>query len=328
MKMVLLGAPGSGKATQAKRLAEKYHLPLIATADMVREAAAEGDANAVQARAYLDIGRHVPDELTCEVLKARLGGEDMVAGFLLVGFPRTAAQADALSEVLDTLARPLDLVLVLAGDPDHFMERLEGRRVCRSCGTMYNIFSFLPRVDGVCDQCGGRVRRRADDNEETIANRMRVYDSQSHSLLQYYRLHGILREVDAERSDNAVFKALCEAIDSTPPAPVRPRGGASGAGAAQDTGEANQLIDERVLEEQVVDETEKREAAEHSVVEQVPAKKAPAKKAPAKKAPAKKAPAKKAPAKKAPAKKAAAKKAAAKKAAAKKAAKKKAAKKK
>ncbi|MET0082284.1 MAG: adenylate kinase [Sedimenticola sp.] len=216
MRMVLLGAPGSGKGTQASKISAKYGIPRISTGDMLREAAAAGDNAGIQAKALLDLGQIVPDEITCDALKWRLSRPDVENGFLLVGFPRGAAQAVILDEVLDAMGLPLDLVMVLDGDPDHFMERLEGRRVCQSCGRTYNIFSVPPRVDGACDDCGGRVKRRADDNEETIANRMRVYEAQFHSLNQYYSLQGKIHLVSAEADDDRVFRDLCKVIDETP----------------------------------------------------------------------------------------------------------------
>ncbi|MES9955744.1 MAG: nucleoside monophosphate kinase [Sedimenticola sp.] len=216
MRMVLLGAPGSGKGTQASKISAKYGIPRISTGDMLREAAVAGDNAGIQAKALLDLGQIVPDEITCDALKWRLSRPDVENGFLLVGFPRGAAQAVILDEVLDAMALPLDLVMVLDGDPDHFMERLEGRRVCQSCGRTYNIFSVPPRVDGACDDCGGRVKRRADDNEETIANRMRVYEAQFQSLNQYYSLQGKIHLVSAEADDDRVFRDLCKVIDETP----------------------------------------------------------------------------------------------------------------
>ncbi|MET0102136.1 MAG: nucleoside monophosphate kinase [Sedimenticola sp.] len=216
MRMVLLGAPGSGKGTQASKISAKYGIPRISTGDMLREAAAAGDNAGIQAKALLDLGQIVPDEITCDALKWRLSRPDVENGFLLVGFPRGAAQAVILDEVLDAMVLPLDLVMVLDGDPDHFMERLEGRRVCQSCGRTYNIFSVPPRVDGACDDCGGRVKRRADDNEETIANRMRVYEAQFQSLNQYYSLQGKIHLVSAEADDDRVFRDLCKVIDETP----------------------------------------------------------------------------------------------------------------
>ncbi|OOZ36396.1 hypothetical protein BOW51_07365 [Solemya velesiana gill symbiont] len=234
------------------------------------------------------------------MLKWRLAQADVSKGFLLVGFPRGAAQAVALDEVLEELSLPLDLVMVLDGDPDHFMERLEGRRVCQSCGRTYNIFSVPPRVEGACDDCGGRVRRRSDDNEETIANRMRAYESQFQSLSQYYKLQGKIHLISAEADDDVVFRELCQVVDEAPeaaPAPVK------------------EAPAEPVTEIPVTEEKPAAKAAEAKKKEAPKKEKAKKKAAPKKKAVAKKAaPKKKAVAKKAaPKKKVVAKKAAPKK---------------
>ena len=217
MRIVLLGAPGSGKGTQATRLTERYGILVISTNTMLREAVRRDTPSGRQARGFMDLRQPVPDDVVCAVLKERLRQPDVRNGFLLVGFPRTAAQGVALDEILDQLALPLDLVLLLYGDPDFFMERLEGRCVCQSCGTIYNNFFSPPRVEGACDQCGGSVRRPPDDIEETIANRMRIYEQQSASLVQYYKLHGKLRQVTADTEPDKVFDALCAIIGEQPP---------------------------------------------------------------------------------------------------------------
>lgn len=220
MRVVLLGAPGSGKGTQATRLNERYRLLAISTNTMLREAVRRDSPVGRQVKAYLDLRQPVPDELVCAALKERLrelGGGD---SFLLVGFPRTAAQGVALDEILEQLGMPLDTVLLLQGDPDYFMERLEGRCVCQSCGAIYNTYFSPPRVDGACDRCGGRVRRPPDDIEETIANRMRIFEQQSASLIQYYRLHGKLRQVRADTDPEQVFSDLCGIIEEQPPTVV------------------------------------------------------------------------------------------------------------
>ena len=220
MRIVLLGAPGSGKGTQATRLAERYGIPVISTTSVLRDAVRRDTPSGQQAKAFFDLRQPVPDEVVCRALKEQLRELDVRAGFLLAGFPRTAAQGVTLDEILDQLALPLDLVLLLQGDPDFFMERLQGRCVCQSCGAIYNTFFSPPRVEGVCDQCGGRVRRPPDDIEETIANRMRIYEHQSASLIQYYRLHGKLRQVQADTDPEEVFAALCAIVAEHPPTVV------------------------------------------------------------------------------------------------------------
>ncbi len=160
MRIVLLGAPGTGKDTQAKKLTGYYGIPRISTGEMLREAVAAGTPNGKRAAPYLESGQHVPDEINCDVLKDRLMEPEIRNGFLIEGFPRSAIQADALDAVLESMNLPVDLVLMMEGDHDLFMERLEGRQSCRACGFKYNVFTVPPRVEGVCDQCGGRVRRR------------------------------------------------------------------------------------------------------------------------------------------------------------------------
>ncbi|WP_241085660.1 adenylate kinase family protein [Candidatus Vondammii sp. HM_W22] len=217
MRIILLGAPGSGKGTQAKKLTSYYGIPRISTAEMVREAAAERSEAGKLAKPYLDQGRHVPDEIVCAVFKERFTEPDVRNGFLLVGFPKTASQSDALDGILDEMNLPLDLVLLLEGESDDFMERLEGRQICRACGHTYNIFSAPLRVEGICDKCGGRVRRPAGDNDEAIANRMRIYEAQSATMIQYYILHGKLRQIDAGRDSEATYAAIRRVIDAHPP---------------------------------------------------------------------------------------------------------------
>lgn len=185
MRIVLIGPPGSGKGTQATRLADHYRIPRISVSGLLRLASRYDQGPGPQARPFLDKGHPVPDEITLEILRERLQLPDVQYGFLLVGFPRTTAQTLLLDELLESLAMPLQGVLLLAGDADHFMERLEGRRICRSCAAAYNVFSNPPRVEGVCDECGGRVRQRGDDNENTIASRMRAFEYQTAPLIQY-----------------------------------------------------------------------------------------------------------------------------------------------
>lgn len=310
MRIVLLGAPGSGKGTQAGKLSEYYGIPLISSVSVLKEAAAAETEAGLQARIYQDHNQHVPDEILLLALRDRLLRPDIHNGFLLVGFPRTAAQADALDGLLEELNLPLDLVLRLEGDPDHFMERLEGRRICQSCGAMYNVFTAPPIVEEVCDLCGGRVKRRADDNEETIASRMRIYESQSASLIRYYALHGKLRQTDGSAGDDAVFRALRQILDehpptvietepvSEPPVPIRLQ-----QPEAAPAGEARAAMGDTASES-----TATPAAAEEKRSGRTAAKKPAAKKAAAKKAAPKKTAPKRTAAKSPPAKKTAAKK--------------------
>ena len=220
MRIILLGAPGSGKVTQAMKLSEHFGISWITTSQLLHDAAKGHTIPGMRAKAFLNMGQHVPDEIVYAVLKERLDRPDIHNGFLLVGFPRTAYQANILDELLEQLDLPLDLVLLLEGDPDHFMERLEGRCFCQTCGAMYNDFSNPPKVEGMCNLCGGPVRRRSEDNEETIAHRIRSYEQQVSALIHYYKLHGKLRQVSAVETSDRVYDALRSIVQEQPSAGV------------------------------------------------------------------------------------------------------------
>ncbi len=181
MRMVLLGAPGSGKGTQAKLLVERYKIPQISIGDLLREAVASGSSLGRQAKAAMDAGQLVSDEMVLSVLQERLIRADARKGFILDGFPRNLQQAEALDLLLNSLGSPLNLALLIAVDVDALIQRLVGRRTCLSCGQMYNVFYSPPHIEGRCDVCGGRLRHRADDNEEIIGDRLRVYETNTHS---------------------------------------------------------------------------------------------------------------------------------------------------
>ncbi len=217
MRIILLGAPGSGKGTQAKRLVEDYGIPQISTGDLLRAQVAAGTALGVQTQSAMDSGQLVSDAIVLGMIKERLAQPDVANGFILDGFPRNSAQADALDLLLDELGQPVDVALLIAIDTDTLMERLVGRRTCESCGQMYNVYTDPPRVDGICDRCGGGVRQRTDDNEETISNRLRVYEHQTAAVIQHYRLHGKLRQVDGVRDIRDVHGEIRAIIDETPP---------------------------------------------------------------------------------------------------------------
>ena len=171
MRMVLLGAPGSGKGTQAKLLVERYKIPQISIGDLLREAVAAGSPLGRQAKAAMDAGQLVSDEIVLNIVQERLIRADARKGFILDGFPRNLQQAEALDLLLNSLGRPLNLALLIAVDVDALIQRLVGRRTCLSCGQMYNVFYSPPHIEGRCDMCGGRLRHRADDNEEIIGDR-------------------------------------------------------------------------------------------------------------------------------------------------------------
>jgi adenylate kinase len=211
--MVLLGAPGSGKGTQAKLLEEKYRLPQISTGDMLREAVAAGTVLGRQAKLAMDAGQLVSDDIVLGIIHERITRADARNGFILDGFPRNVQQAEALDAMLGGLGRPLHLALLVSVDVDDLIQRLVGRRTCLSCGRMYNVFYAPPHLDGRCDECGGRLRHRSDDNEETIGNRLRVYETQTLPVLDYYRAQEKLRTVKGVGTIEDVFAAIVRIVD-------------------------------------------------------------------------------------------------------------------
>ena len=217
MRIVMLGAPGSGKGTQAKLLVEKYKLPQISTGDMLREAVAEGTPLGRQAKAAMDAGQLVSDDIVLSIIQERVTRPDARKGFILDGFPRNLQQAEALDQLLTALGRPLNLALLVAVDVDALIQRLVGRRTCLSCGQMYNVFYAPPHIEGRCDACGGRLRHRADDNEETIGNRLRVFETQTHPVLEYYQQQEKLRTVQGVGEISDIFRALSKIVDDVKP---------------------------------------------------------------------------------------------------------------
>jgi len=215
MRMILLGAPGSGKGTQSQLMVERYQVPQISTGDLLRAAVAAGTALGKKAKAVMDAGQLVSDDIVLAMIGERLGQADARRGFILDGFPRNLAQAQALEEVLAELGKPLDLALLIDVEVDSLLQRLSGRRTCQSCNYVYNVYTTPPKMDGRCDKCGGSLRQRADDTEETISNRLRVYESQTLPVVEYYRKLDKLRRVQGVGEIKDVFKAVakvCEAM--------------------------------------------------------------------------------------------------------------------
>lgn len=213
MRIVLLGAPGSGKGTQGKLLEERYKIPQISTGDLLRAAVAAGTPLGRQAKAAMDAGQLVTDDVVLGMIRERLAERDTHNGFILDGFPRNIPQAQALDQLLTEIGKPLELTLLIDVDFDVLMQRLTGRRTCGSCGWACNIYSSPPRVDGICDACGGNLHHRADDNEETIGNRLRVYESQTAPLIDYYRGQDKLRSVQGIGDIKHIFAAITKIID-------------------------------------------------------------------------------------------------------------------
>nr|4QBH_A Chain A, Adenylate kinase [Geobacillus stearothermophilus]4QBH_B Chain B, Adenylate kinase [Geobacillus stearothermophilus] len=212
MNLVLMGLPGAGKGTQAERIVEAYGIPHISTGDMFRAAMKEGTPLGLQAKQYMDRGDLVPDEVTIGIVRERLGKDDCERGFLLDGFPRTVAQAEALEEILEEIGRPIDYVIHIEVRQDVLMERLTGRRICRNCGATYHLIFHPPAKPGVCDKCGGELYQRADDNEETVAKRLEVNMKQMKPLLDFYEQKGYLRNVNGQQDMQDVFADVRELL--------------------------------------------------------------------------------------------------------------------
>ncbi|CAG9622200.1 adenylate kinase [Sutcliffiella rhizosphaerae] len=212
MNLVLMGLPGAGKGTQAERIVEKYNIPHISTGDMFRAAMKEETELGLKAKSFMDQGQLVPDEVTIGIVRERLQKEDCNEGFLLDGFPRTVPQAEALEQLLGELGRSIDFVINVNVDQSILMERLTGRRICKDCGSTYHLVFNPPAKDGVCDKCGGELYQRADDNEETVGNRLEVNVKQSKPLLDFYESKGYLRNIDGQQAIDKVFADIKELL--------------------------------------------------------------------------------------------------------------------
>ncbi|NWF98655.1 MAG: adenylate kinase [Nitrospirae bacterium] len=212
MRLVLLGAPGAGKGTQAKKLIEKYGIPQISTGDLLRAAVAAGTALGKEAKSYMDKGELVPDSVVLGMVEERLKQDDCKKGYILDGFPRNTAQAEALDKMLASLNMSLTAALSVDVPFEDLMKRLTGRRTCKSCGQMYNIYFKPPAKEGVCDKCNGELFQRDDDKEETIKKRLDVYNAQTAPLIDYYGKKGILKTVQGTGNIDDIFKKVCELL--------------------------------------------------------------------------------------------------------------------
>ncbi|CAM3934462.1 adenylate kinase [Mesobacillus zeae] len=212
MNLVLMGLPGAGKGTQAERIVAKYSIPHISTGDMFRAAMKEGTELGLKAKSFMDAGQLVPDEVTIGIVRERLSKSDCSKGFLLDGFPRTVAQAEALEEMLADLNKKIDYVINIDVDQSILMERLTGRRICKKCGATYHLVFNPPAVEGICDRCGGELYQRADDNEETVQNRLDVNIQQTQPLLSFYEERGYLRNINGQQDINVVFQDIEELL--------------------------------------------------------------------------------------------------------------------
>ncbi|MBI3773370.1 MAG: adenylate kinase [Gammaproteobacteria bacterium] len=213
MRIVLLGAPGSGKGTQGKLLSEKYNVPQISTGDLLRAAVAAHTPLGMRAKAAMDAGQLVSDDIVLGMIEERLAEADARHGFILDGFPRNIPQAVALDALLGKLGRPLQAALLMNVDIDLLMQRLTGRRTCESCGQMFNVYTTPSKIEGRCDLCGGNLRHRSDDREETIGNRLKVYEAQTAPLVNYYREQQKLRAIEAIGEIADIFNGICRILN-------------------------------------------------------------------------------------------------------------------
>ncbi len=212
MRLVLLGAPGAGKGTQAKKLIDKYGTPQISTGDILRAAVAEGTPLGKEAKAVMDKGELVPDSVVLGLVEERLQQDDCKKGYILDGFPRNTAQAEALDGILDKLGMGLSAAISVDVPSEDLMKRLTGRRTCKGCGQMYNVHFSAPAKEGTCDKCSGELYQRDDDREETIKKRLEVYEAQTAPLIDYYGNKGILKSVAGTGSIDEIFEKMCASI--------------------------------------------------------------------------------------------------------------------
>lgn len=208
MNIILMGLPGAGKGTQADKIVEKYAIPHISTGDMFRAAIKEGTELGLQAKSFMDQGALVPDEVTIGIVRERLSQADCEKGFLLDGFPRTVPQAEALDSILEELGRPVEHTINVQVEKDELIARLSGRRICRICGTSYHLIFNPSKEDGKCDKDGGELYTRADDNPETVANRLEVNMNQAQPLLDFYEAKDVLTNINGQQEISTVFAEI------------------------------------------------------------------------------------------------------------------------
>ena len=214
MKIVLLGPPGAGKGTQAKSISNRYSIPHISTGDIFRKNISVNTPLGIEAKSYMDNGQLVPDEVTINMVKDRLQQDDCKNGYLLDGFPRTVHQAEALDNFLTEREESIDTALLIEVPKEFILERMTGRRVCPSCGASYHIKFNPPANDGKCDLCGSDVIQRKDDTEETVKERLDVYENQTQPLIDFYKNKKQLSVVDGTQAINEVFESICKILGS------------------------------------------------------------------------------------------------------------------
>lgn len=205
MRIIMLGAPGAGKGTQAKKIAEKYNIPHISTGDIFRANIKNGTELGVKAKAYMDQGLLVPDELVVDLVADRIQQDDAKAGYVLDGFPRTIPQAESLDAALAKMGQKIDYAIDVEVPDENIINRMSGRRACVKCGATYHLQYAKPKADGVCDVCGEKLILREDDKPETVQKRLSVYHQQTQPLIDYYENQNALKEVDGTKDMEDVF---------------------------------------------------------------------------------------------------------------------------
>lgn len=212
MKIIMLGAPGAGKGTQAKMIAEKYHIPHISTGDIFRANIKNGTGLGMEAKKYMDQGLLVPDELTVKILLDRVAQADCKDGYVLDGFPRTIPQAQVLDKALNELGDAIDYAVNVDVPDENIVKRMSGRRACLACGATYHVEHIPPKQEGICDTCGQELVLRDDDKPETVLNRLKVYHDQTQPLIDFYTAKGVLRTVDGTVDMQDVFSAIVDIL--------------------------------------------------------------------------------------------------------------------
>lgn len=213
MKIIMLGAPGAGKGTQAKMIADKYEIPHISTGDIFRANIKNGTELGMEAKKYMDQGLLVPDELTVKILLDRVANEDCKNGYVLDGFPRTIPQAEVLDQALTELNEKIDFAIDVDVPDENIVKRMSGRRACLSCGATYHIEHIPPKQEGICDRCGKELILRDDDQPETVSNRLKVYHEQTQPLIEFYQAKGVLRSVSGTKPMEEVFDSIVEILE-------------------------------------------------------------------------------------------------------------------
>ena len=208
MRLLIMGAPGAGKGTQAALIKEAYNIKHISTGDMFRKAISEKTPTGIEAKSYIDQGKLVPDSVANKLVRERLSEKDCENGFLLDGYPRNLAQAEELDKILKDLGIKLDAVINVSVDDNFLIERITGRRTCTKCGASYHVSFNKPKVEGICDECGSTLIQRPDDSEETIKNRLSVYYEKTKPVLDYYEAQNIVKNVDGIGEINEIFEKI------------------------------------------------------------------------------------------------------------------------